>query len=161
MEIDQYEINGDTILIEPIGKSKSKVYEGDISYIVNMSPLRIIKHSCLYFGCSYEGRKEGTKAIIGVDMKVPIVIEDSRNIIFFPTSSCIHTDSIWISYQNLLKYSRLDPFSSMLYFKNSRSMKVDTKYSLIDNQIIRCIKLETLLIKRKNFIKNECMILEE
>lgn len=160
MEFDNYEINVETLLIIPIGKEKSKIYEVDGEFIVKMSPLTIIKNSCLFFGSSYEGRKEGTKNLIGVDMKVPIVIEDSKNIIFFPTSSCIHKNSIWVSYQNLLKYSKFNDFSTILYFKNHESIKVEAKYNLIDNQIIRCIKLETLLIKRKNFIKHECVVLE-
>ena len=159
--MDSYEINAETLVIIPFTKGKSKVYEYDCEYIVNMTPFKIIQNSCLYFGCSYEGRKEGTKSLIGVDMKVPIVIEESKNIIFFPTSSCINQNSIWISYQNLLKYSKLNEFSTTLYFRNNKKIQLDIKYNLIDNQVIRCIKLETLLIKRKNFIKNECIILED
>ena len=158
--MNSYEINVETLLIVPFGKGKSKVYEYDSEYEVNMSPLTIIKNSCLYFGSSYEGRKEAIKSMIGIDMKVPIVIEDGKNIIFFPTSSCINRSSIWVSYQNLLKYSKLNEFSTVLYFRGNRSIKVDTKYNLIDNQIIRCIKLDTMLLKRKKFIKNECILVD-
>lgn len=161
MEISSYEINVETLVIVPFGKGKSKVYEVDGEYIVKMSTFSIIKNSCLYFGSSYDGRREGTKSLIGVDMKVPIVIEDSKNIIFFPTSSCINQSSIWISYQNLLKYSKFNEFSTVLYFRDNKSIKVDARYNMIDNQVIRCIKLDTLLTKRKNFIKHECSIFEE
>lgn len=159
--MNSYEINAETLLIIPIGKGKSKVYEYDGEYEVNMSPLAIIKNSCLYFGSSYEGRKDAIKDMIGVDMKVPIIIEDGKNIIFFPTSSCINRSSIWVSYQNLLKYSKVNEFSTILYFRNNRSIQVNTKYNLIDNQIIRCVKLDSLLLKRKNFIKNECVLIDD
>lgn len=159
--MNSYEINAETLLIVPIGKGKSKVYEYDGEYEVNMSPLAIIKNSCLYFGSSYEGRKDAIKDMIGVDMKVPIIIEDGKNIIFFPTSSCINRSSIWVSYQNLLKYSKVNEFSTILYFRNNRSIQVNTKYNLIDNQIIRCVKLDSLLLKRKNFIKNECVLIDD
>lgn len=159
--MDSYEINVETLLIVPFEKEKSKIYEEDGEYIVNLPPLEIIRNSCLYFGCTYDGRREAIKSMIGVDMKVPIIIEDTRNIIFFPTSSCINKEAIWISYQNLLKYSKLNDFSTVLYFKNNKSINVDIKYNLIDNQVIRCIKLENLLIKRKNFIRNECVILDD
>lgn len=161
LELSCYEINSETLLILPLGKNKSKIYEVDSEFIVNMQPLTIIKNSCLYFGCSYEGRKEGTKSLIGVDMKVPIIIEDSKNIIFFPTSSCINKNSIWISYQNLLKFSKINEFSTVLYFQENKKIEIDVKYNLIDNQVIRCIKLDSLLDKRKNFIKKECVINEE
>lgn len=156
--MDNYEINVETLLIVPFGNGKSKVYECDSEYIINMLPLDIIKNSCLFFGCSFEGRKEASKLMLSIDMKVPIVIEDSRNIIFFPISNCINKNSIWVSYQNLLKYSKSDELSTILYFRNRKSIIIDAKYNLIDNQIIRCMKLDSLLIKRKNLLKSECLI---
>ena len=157
---ESYEINDETLLIIPYDYGKSKVYEYDDEFIVDMVPLTIIKKSCLFFGASFEGRRDASKDIIGVDMKVPIIIEESRDIIFFPVSSCISKNSIWISYQNLIKYSKIDCNSSMLYFKNNKSIKLNTKYNLIDNQVIRCIKLDTLLCKRKKFSKSISTILE-
>ena len=152
--LDSYEINNETLLIVPYDYGKSKVYEYDDEFIVNMIPLTIVKNSCMFFGSSFDGRRLASKNIIGVDMKVPIIIEESKNVIFFPVSSCISKNSIWISYQNLIKYSKIDCNYSMLYFKNNKSIKLNTKYNLIDNQVIRCIKLDTLLCKRKKFSKS-------
>ena len=47
MELDSYEINVETLLILPDsdGKNKSIVYEKGGEFIVNMSPLNIIKNS--------------------------------------------------------------------------------------------------------------------
>ena len=158
--LDSYEINNETLLIVPYDYGKSKVYEYDDEFIVNIIPLTIVKNSCMFFGSSFDGRRLASKNIIGVDMKVPIIIEESKNVIFFPVSSCISKNSIWISYQNLIKYSKIDCNSSMLYFKNNKSIKLNTKYNLIDNQVIRCIKLDTLLCKRKKFSKSISTILE-
>ena len=94
-------------------------------------------------------------------MKVPILIEDSKNIIFFPISNCVHKNSIWISYQNLVKYTKLDELSTVLYFQNNKQLVVDVKYNLIDNQVIRCAKLDTMLNKRRNFLKKENWIIDE
>jgi competence protein ComK len=156
-----YEINAETLVIVPYANGKSKVYEYDGEYIINAVSLDIIKNSCLFFGCSFEGRRDAVKDILGIDMKVPILVEDSKNIIFFPISSCINKNSIWISYQNLLKYSKFDEFSTVLYFRNNKQVIVDVKYNLVDNQVIRCIKLESMLERRKNFIKREGIIIEE
>ena len=154
MEFNDYEINSDTLILIPIEGNKTKVIEIDDTFIVKSSTLSIVKKSCLFFGCSYEGRREAVKYLVGIDMKVPILIEESRNIIFFPTSSCVKRNSIWISYQNLLKYIKFNEFSTVLYFCNKKKFKVDIKYNLIDNQVIRCLKLETLLSKRKMIIKD-------
>ena len=161
MELESYEVNIDTLVIIPIGKNLTKVYEYGGEFIVKKSSFKIIEDSCLFFGSSYEGRKEGTKSLINIDMKVPIVIEDTKNIIFFPTSNCIRKNSIWISYQNLVKYYRFNDISTVLYFGNNTEIKVGCRYNLIDNQIIRCIKLEKTLLNRKKFIKNEFVFSEE
>ena len=76
--MDYYEINDDTLAILPIGDDKSKVIEKNKSFIVNASPLKIIDKSCKYFGSSYQGRFSGTKSLIGVSYKAPIIIEESK-----------------------------------------------------------------------------------
>lgn len=159
--MNNYVINAETLLIIPYGRGKSKVFEYDKNFIVNNRPIDIISDSCLFFGSSIEGRREAVKNILGIDMKVPILVEDVKNIIFFPISNCVNKNSIWISYQNLVKYSKFNEFSTVLYFKDNNDIKIDTKYSLIDNQVIRCIKLESLLIKRRNFLKFESIIIED
>ena len=151
--MNDYEINADTLILIPIDGNKTKVVEVDDSFIVKCSTLNIIKRSCLFFGASYEGRREAVKHLIGVDMKVPILLEESRNIIFFPTASCIHKNSIWISYQNLLKYTKFNEFSTVLNFRDNVGVKVDVKCNLIDNQVVRCLKIDTILSKRKMIVR--------
>ena len=156
-----YEINMETLVILPFNNGKSKVYEYDGEHIVDCVPTNIIEYSCLFFGASLEGRRAAVKEMLGIDMKVPILIEDSKNIIFFPISNCVHRNSIWISYQNLVKYSKLDELSTVLYFHNNKQLVVDAKYNLIDNQVIRCAKLDTMLNKRRNFLRKENLVIDE
>ena len=54
--LDSYEINNETLLIVPYDYGKSKVYEYDDEFIVNMIPLTIVKNSCMFFGSSFDGR---------------------------------------------------------------------------------------------------------
>lgn len=156
-----YEINYETLLIMPFNNGKSKIYEFDREFIINRISNDIINDSCLFFGSTLEGRREAVKNILGIDLKVPILIEDTRNIIFFPTANCIHKNAIWISYQNLLKYHKFDEFSTVLCFRNNKQITVNVRYNIIDNQVIRCMKLESLLNKRRQFIKQECIIIDE
>lgn len=156
--MNNYIINIETLLIIPYGRGKSKIFENDRNFVVNETTSNILKNSCLFFGASIEGRRDAVKQILGVDMKVPIIVENIKDMIFFPVSDCIKKNSTWISYQNLLKYSKFNEFSTVLYFKSGKKNRVDVKYNLIDNQVLRCIKLETLINKRKNFLKLETII---
>lgn len=150
MELDDYEINFETLIVEPVDEDNSIVYEIHNEFIVHKSCISILKDSCLFFGSSFDGRIECTKRFLDCKMKVPIIIEESNNMIFFPTTSIKNHKCMWISYKNLLKYSRKDNFSTVLYFKENRNIEVKIRYNIIDNQIIRCIKLESLWNKRKS-----------
>ncbi len=150
-ELDEYVINYETLMIMPYGDRKSKVYEFDEVFIVNKDVISIISDSCLYFGSSLNGRREGTMSLMNYEIKVPIIIEDSQSLIVFPTSSYRNPNNIWVSYNNLLKYSKNDSRSTLLFFKQNNKISVDVRYNIIDNQIIRCIKLEAIINKRKNY----------
>ena len=153
INVNNYIINVETLLIVPYGREKSKIFENDRTFIINETTCNILKNSCLFFGSSIEGRREAVKHILEVDMKVPIIVENIRDIIFFPVSNCIKKNSTWISYQNLLKYTKFNEFSTVLNFRDNVGVKVDVKCNLIDNQVVRCLKIDTILSKRKMIVR--------
>ena len=104
----EYEINYDTQIIMPIGDNSSKIIESEEEYFVKKSVQNIMEHSCEYFGSSFEGRKEGTKKLLGITHKSPIIIEETRKIIFFPTTSPDNWDCIWINLEKIDKYYKID-----------------------------------------------------
>ena len=79
-----YEINCDTLALIPVSPNETKVIERNEVFNVSKSVMEIIEGSCEFFGSSYLGRHEGTKKLIGVSHKSPIIIEESRNLIYFP-----------------------------------------------------------------------------
>ena len=103
-----YDINRDTVMIIPINDKKSRVIETNGDYIVDDNAYSIMERSCLYFGSSYEGRLLSSKSILGSVYKAPIVIEESRSIIFFPVKSSVVKQNIWISLNNLVSYNKHD-----------------------------------------------------
>ena len=98
-----YEITYDTEYIIPINNNQSKVVESDEEYLIDNNTLKILEHSCEYFGSSFDGRKEGTKKLLGITHKSPIIVEESRKIIFFPTNSPDRKDCAWINLEKINK----------------------------------------------------------
>ena len=82
-----YEMNFDTMAIIPINSTETKVIEKEGEYIINLPSMKIIDNGCRFFGSSYVGRSEGTKSMIGINYKAPIIVEETTPIIFFPTIS--------------------------------------------------------------------------
>ena len=107
-----------------------------------------MEHSCEYFGSSYEGRKEGTKKLLGITHKSPIIIEESRKIIFFPTSSPENQDCIWINLEKIDKYYKVDHKKSVIKFKNGELMEFDISIGSLTNQILRATRLKYVLEER-------------
>ena len=146
--LKNYIINDETLLLIPYfynGANITKVYEFDEELLVEKLPYEIIKESCLFFGSSFEGRRDGTMALINCKMKVPVIIEESRKILFFPTCSI---DNMCISYNNMINFNKVDSKETVINFKKNKSIMVNVKYNLIDNQFVRCIKLDSVISNR-------------
>ena len=146
--MDNYEIGMQTLAIVPLDDKVSKVYEEETEYIINKSSNSIIKENCEYYGSSYEGRCVGTKKLTGIKTKYPIIIEESRNIIFFPTSSIRNKQSAWISLNKIKDIKKID-YDSQIEFKNSKKIKLDISVYSLENQLVRATMLKSKLYERK------------
>ena len=147
--MNEYEINDDTLAIIPIDECRSKIIEKAKSFIVNQPTIKIIDVSCQYFGSSYQGRFLGTKNLIGISHKAPIIIEESKEIIFFPTTSPRLFNCAWISLKNLQNYKRNND-STTIIFNNGHLLNLEISYATVDSQVLRAARLESVLRLRKN-----------
>ncbi len=147
----EYEINDSTMAILPDVEGKAIVLEDDYKYEVEEKPIGILDYSCKYFGSSYPGRKEGAKAILNSHYKLPILVEETQNLIFFPTISPEDNNCIWISLHKIKDYYESDDglHNTIIEFKNGEKMVVEISYKSFENQLLRASRLESVLRNRK------------
>ena len=143
-----YEITYDTQIIMPIKNNCSKVIEKEEKLTIQNTTLEIMEHSCEYFGSSYEGRKNGTKKLLGITHKAPIIVEESRKIIFFPTTSPENDECIWINLESIENYYKVSPKKSSIKFKNGEIVEINISYGSLSNQILRATRLKYVLDER-------------
>ncbi len=146
----KYEISKGTLAILPNEKNSSVVYEDDNRYIIKETPFKIMEDSCKYFGSTYEGRKDGAREMLGAEYKVPIVVEDSSNLIVFPTTSPLSDDCVWISLKRVEKIEKIDANNTKIIFDNKTEIIVDSSYRTIENQLSRASRLDLILRNHKN-----------
>jgi len=149
--IEEYEINSCTMFLQPVDYGSrifTQVFEVEDEFISPFKPLEVVKNSCDYYGCDYESRKKGTSHLIGYTRKLPIAIEPTSNIFFFPTTSPSRPDCSWISYDFIKEYSRVAPQKTKITFQNNQSHLFSAPYSTIEAQILRTSRLKTLLMQR-------------
>lgn len=145
---ETYEINKSTCAILPVDENTSRVIEKDDNFIVNKPVQKIIEDSCRYFGSSYLGRYEGTKTLIGFNYKAPIIVEESNELIFFPTSSPRFNRCSWINLKLIKDYQRNNR-NAVISFENGYNLEIDISYESLENQIFRATRLESILRTRK------------
>ena len=146
--MDEYEINEGTLALIS-DKESTIVYEDDKIFCVPKIANEIMEDSCAYFGSSLSGRQIGTNNLIGVTHKSPIIVEESREIIFFPTCSPRLEKCSWLSLNNIDRYYT-DGNKVVIEFKNGQKLKLNLSYGIIDNQILRATRLESVLRGRKS-----------
>ncbi len=149
-----YEINDDTLAIIP-GKDMwdSVIVEDTYNYEIKMKPLEIVDYSCKYFGSSYEGRKIGAGEMLNSGYKLPIMVEDSKNLIIFPTISPLADDCSWISLKNIKSYSKVNNTKTKVEFKNGKTLTFNISYNSFNNQVMRASRLESIIRNRKEKAK--------
>ena len=146
--MDTYEVNMDTLAIIPINANETRIVEKDSDFIVNSSSMKIIDDGCRFFGSTYNGRMEGTKSMIGINYKAPIILEETTPMIFFPTISPRLEACTWISFKDVDKCIKKDKASTIV-FKNGTKIELDLSYKILQNQILRSSYLNSTLISRK------------
>jgi len=146
--MDSYEINKDTYAIVSVNEGISKVLEKDDEYFINKNSYEVMEDSCSYYGSSCEGRIKGTKQILGSNYKVPIVVEETNEIIFFPTEAAGNANCIWLSLNNIKSYERSNGFTKVV-FNSGKELIVKMSISSFETQVLRANRLGSIIRKRK------------
>jgi competence protein ComK len=147
-DLYMYEINSNTIALIPLKSGNNSIIEIDTEINNNDIIQGIINDSCKFFGSSYNGRLTGTKKILGVSYKAPIVIEESSDLIFFPTTSPRLENCAWLSLKGIKDYCRTGHMTQITLI-NNKKINLDISYKSFDNQILRAARLLMLINERK------------
>ena len=146
---EDYEINSSTCALIPKINLSTVIIEQEKSINILKPIKKILEYNCAYFGSSFQGRIVGSKYALGSKYKLPIIIEETRELIFFPTLSFENNNCMWISLNNIVYYQKCGNYTEVT-FKNNKKLKVQMSYHSFENQFLRATKLLLILKSRKN-----------
>ncbi len=126
----------------------TKVLEEDGEIIVKKSPIEMMEQSCLYYGASLKGRREGTKHMIGISHKAPIAVEPANEIFFFPTISPNDPQCIWLSHLHIRHHEHIQLGKTRVIFSNGMDMTLCISHHSFVNQLHRTAQLRTKMNER-------------
>lgn len=145
--MENYEINDDTYAVIGTLEGKTRILERENEYVVENDAYHVMDENCKYYGSSYKGRIEASKEILDCSYKLPIIIEETSNLIFFPIKSSILEDCTWLNLDNILKVEK-EGTKSKVIFPNGKYILLDSSKLSLDNQIYRATKLSAIMKKR-------------
>lgn len=149
-----FEVGSDTVLImSKEGKTTEIVNSDNVKYKLPISSRKLLDNTCKMFGSSLLGRIESSKKWLGYDYKLPIMIDEIRNLVFFPTRSIDSNENIWISYNLIDEYKKI-PSGVELLLTNGNTMIISESFSVFENQYIRAFKLHRRIEKIRASILN-------
>lgn len=149
-----YEINEETYAVISKDIGKTTIIEKDNDYTIDNDAYKVMDESCKYYGSSYKGRLEAAKVLLDCSYKLPILVEESSVLIFFPIKSSLLDDCCWINLNSIYNIEKVDN-KSQITFKNGKKMIFDISKLSLENQIYRSTKLESIIFKRINTKKRD------
>ena len=152
--MNNYEINEETYAIIAQDLGKTRVIEKDYEYDISKDAYQVMDESCKYYGSSYKGRIEAAKELLNCSYKLPILVEESSVLIFFPIKSSLLEDCCWINLNSISNIEKVDN-KSQITFKNGKKATFDISRLSLENQIYRSSKLESIIFKRINAKKRD------
>lgn len=143
--VEDYEINPYTMMIKPATNNDpqilSEIFEMNGRYLSSDPPFNIVKRSCEYFGSSFNGRRHGTRQLIGITHKPPIVVDPYTSIFLFPTASPTSSHCIWISHDYVSSHKRNGSDATIVTFQNNEIHELPISFYSFENQLSRTAML--------------------
>ena len=86
--------------------------------------------------------------ILGMKYKLPIIIEESRELVFFPTKAYNSENCSWIALNNIMKYEKSENGTTVT-FNTGIKKNYEISIESFENQMLRATKLLLNLKNRK------------
>lgn len=146
--MEKYEVNEETLAVIGLDKNQTRIVEQNQEYLVQDMAYEVMDYSCKYFGSSYVGRVDGSRKMLGANYKLPIIVEESSDLIFFPISSPENVQCTWISLKWVDKVYEQN-HKTYILLKNGKEIECIASKQSVQNQIMRASRLNLILNDRK------------
>lgn len=107
----------------------------------------ILERSCEYYGSSLQGRVVGARKLINSKYKIPIMISEKNNIVFFPINGRKNGEIFWFNFGNIKHYGKCGEFVNIT-FSDDQVRKFMISYAVFNNQILKCSRLLVVYMNR-------------
>ncbi len=108
-----------------------------MTFEVEMLPHEWLDLVCVHHGSSMQGRIEAFKHLLQVEKKVPVLVCRQQGCIFFPTTSPLREDCVWIQEKYVDRVAVLE-HGCRVYFVNKEWVDLEVSNRVVYKQLKRC-----------------------
>ncbi|OCA89545.1 hypothetical protein F7984_07345 [Pradoshia sp. D12] len=140
----------DTKVLLPVfveGYLYTQLYFQDTFYMVEKSPLAILKDSIIGYGADYQGAKNSSKSYLGGSYILPLQISGQHSIYMFPTHSCRDVECAWIALDHYRGCDPIDSSECYVYLSNQTTININCKASILMKRYNNALKLKDKIEK--------------
>lgn len=147
----EYVVDNELLCFTQSSKNQDElvIIDKEKKFTIKGNCFRFLKKCCFCYGHSYNIQRQFVIDHFNYYIKTPIILSEYNGIILFPTASPNSRKCIWIAYNNIDRYVEIDDKHTKIYFKGGKVLKINVSFSIIDNQITKCIRIEKLISKFK------------
>jgi competence protein ComK len=164
LAVKDYVINRNTMAIMTIthDEYRTKILEPNKIIYCRKTPSMLITEACLDGGSTYIGRKDAMKRMLRTSSKLPIPINPTNGIFFFPNKSPKESECNWFSFFHIKNYikSNQDKSKTAITFIDHSTEDVDTSYSSISRQFCLTGLAVALVYKKALWHGEETLVTE-
>ena len=150
--MQNYRLNKDTMAIfsNPCLSSSTAILEwpNKVLYCTR-TPLYLIEEACISGGSTYNGRREAVERMLRTKSKLPIPVNPTEGLFFFPNMSPYEPHCHWFSFFHIQNFftAKDDKTKTEIIFTDSRRKIINTSYKTMAGQICLTGLLVALIYK--------------
>lgn len=110
------------------GKLCTRVMELDKTFLVDKTPLEVLKDTINYIGFDFKGARSAAKLIVGNVSMCPVMVNPIHGICAFPNQAYKNVDTIWFNPNHIVKTSALGRHT-LVDLSNGYSIEVHSRLS--------------------------------
>lgn len=130
-------------------KTKTIIYNVDKVEVINKNIKQILEFNCNYYGSSLFGRKKCAQNILNIKYKVPIIIEENKNLILIQMNSLRKEECLFLMTNKIIDYNEINN-NLEVYCYNNKIFNIKISKNNFEKLIVNALKLNNILIWRKN-----------
>ncbi|MFD1926899.1 competence protein ComK [Sporosarcina siberiensis] len=147
-----YVIKRETMYFNPKHDKHGYLYthivETDRVLKIALSPTELIDQNLRYFGSSFKGASQGSRAILGNVTMCPIVANEKLDFYWFPTKSPTSPNCIWFALHHIDRHESICKKKTKVFLSNGTTLDIELSAYSFERKIQRAYKLKYKIEER-------------